>query len=71
MDHITLCFDEDTHTYLEEGADATVQHVLPVWLLTLDESLLYPSTEMGWGRLLEWDKDWRVTLGMDRDWTLH
>ncbi|GIQ81968.1 hypothetical protein KIPB_003022 [Kipferlia bialata] len=34
-------------------------------IVTLNESLLYPSVEMGWGRLLEWDKDWRVTLGVD------
>ncbi|GCA64511.1 hypothetical protein KIPB_014511, partial [Kipferlia bialata] len=26
-----------------------------------------PSTEMGWGRLLEWDKDWRNTLKIDED----
>ncbi|GCA65548.1 hypothetical protein KIPB_017354, partial [Kipferlia bialata] len=37
--------------------------LLPVTLVTLNESLLYPSIDMGWGRLLEWDKDWRVTLG--------
>ncbi|GCA62478.1 hypothetical protein KIPB_003821 [Kipferlia bialata] len=32
--------------------------------LTLNESLLYPSDEMGWGSLIEWDIDWRRTLGL-------
>ncbi|GCA63125.1 hypothetical protein KIPB_008013 [Kipferlia bialata] len=41
--------------------------VLHPRLLTLNPGLLYPSVDMGWGRLLESDLDWRVTLGIDRD----
>ncbi|GCA63395.1 hypothetical protein KIPB_009694 [Kipferlia bialata] len=40
--------------------------LLPATLVTLTESLFYPSEDMGWGRLLESDKDWRVTLGIDK-----
>ncbi|GIQ91843.1 hypothetical protein KIPB_015276 [Kipferlia bialata] len=33
-------------------------------LYTLNPALLYPSEEMGWGRVLEWDKDRRGRLGL-------
>ncbi|GCA63794.1 hypothetical protein KIPB_011932, partial [Kipferlia bialata] len=43
----------------------TEERQLRASVVTINESLLYPSSEMGWGRLLEWDEDWRVTLGLD------
>ncbi|GCA63140.1 hypothetical protein KIPB_008096 [Kipferlia bialata] len=41
--------------------------VLQTSIVTLNDSLLYPSTEMGWGRLLEWDTEKMATLGLVRE----
>ncbi|GCA63124.1 hypothetical protein KIPB_008012 [Kipferlia bialata] len=41
--------------------------ILHSTIVTLNPGLLYPSVDMGWGRLLDWDKDRRATLGIERE----
>ncbi|GCA65190.1 hypothetical protein KIPB_016485, partial [Kipferlia bialata] len=51
LQHDTLlCIDCEPVLDEENG-------LLPATLVTLNECLLYPSEDMGWGRLLEWDMD--------------
>ncbi|GCA63142.1 hypothetical protein KIPB_008098 [Kipferlia bialata] len=57
-DNTLLCLH--THRLVDDEDDC----LMHASLVTLNETLLYPSEEMGWGRLLEWDTDWRGPLGI-------
>ncbi|GIQ81247.1 ATPase, V1 complex, subunit D [Kipferlia bialata] len=59
-----LCLDYPEGQYPLAGEEEKETSIL-----TLNESFLHPSEQMGWGRLIEWDTDWRETLGLPVDET--
>ncbi|GIQ88931.1 protein of unknown function DUF1677, Oryza sativa [Kipferlia bialata] len=68
-------FDEEVHNAIpaspltatgERETETRVDPTIPGCLFTLNDAMLYPSVEMGWGRLLEWDLDHKRSLGLEK-----